>query len=1133
MTWYLATADAAPTDRVSPMGGQIPTRLQQFGGSGRDLWWRRDSWAAESAYRQELANEMEQALGGGVRRRLTSADDLRAYDNPKTRGHVAARLIGELRGLGDDGRFADFPTTAEEFDAEVQRRRKADFDQNRAMLDRGDSTTAKVMGEMAATVVEPASLLTLPLGGTMANAGRFIAAEAALGVGSDLPGVIREQQVARDLDFQPSNPAVELATSGIASAGFATVLVGAGRAVDYVRTRRKAEVAARPAETPGMDWDEGIDAVESRLRTGQDARLPPPSVQPPASSGGAVIDDGYFAAIRSAESGGNDAARNPLSSATGRYQFTRGTWEGLMRKHPGLGLTSAGRLDPAQQERAIRAFTADNAKTLQGAGIPINRGNLYAAHFLGAGDAVRVLRSRGETRLTDLLSPAVIKANPFLRDMTVTEFNGWTARKTSGTSGGAPIDAGDLPSGSGLDWPEGSQPLPLPRFDQVTTPGGMSVDVRYRVADLSELTRASGDLQPRDRSRRASDEQIAGIAANLDPRRLMPSIEATGGAPVVGPDGLVESGNGRVAALARAAAEHPDRYRSYIQAIEDAGYEIPDGLRQPVLIAERVSDLDIEARRRFVRESNTSSTGRMSATEQAGVDADYLTQHAFDGFQPGRGLNAPDNAEFVRRIFANMPQAERAALMSAEGRLNIDGLRRLRQALFARAFEADDLLKLLAESDHPAVENLLRMLEDLAPDWAFFRAMVEAGQIRPEFDISDPLMDVVRTIAKARIENRDGQSVIGVLRDRLAQTDMFADKDDDLAGALVGVFYRDGRARSAEATSSILQRYIAEASEIARDDIGDMFAASDPVTPAGVLSRAVEDQDARAPMPSQFDAATPEAPQDGGIDLRGVDGTETKDGAQSAALTRASDAARRDLAASQDDGPFGPVFRAESGDPAAAIERLLREQTGEVPDAFTHPDFGSIDFVFGKADQNGKGGFGLAHILNDRANGQDVIARLPQILRDGTWTAGKSGRGRDRIVVDFSDGADWRAAISLTYGDEPRKWVLTAHRVYREGQPGEVEDGLRSTPIATSTALPDVPGPSRDSTAPGDFQADEAEAVLAEARAAAAADPDLEIRLGEGDDAQSFDLREILDGLDQDETLIARMRSCNLKGTPK
>lgn len=156
--------------------------------------------------------------------------------------------------------------------------------------------------------------------------------------------------------------------------------------------------------------------------------------------------DAYFGAIRAAESGGNDAAKNPNSSATGRYQFTSGTWNGLMQQHPELGLTAEGRTDPAQQERAIRAFTNDNIGVLRGKGISINPGNLYASHFLGAGGATNVLGQSDDTPMSAAVSSDVIEANPFLANMTVGQFKQWTAEKASNGHGGYRAPMVDAPS---------------------------------------------------------------------------------------------------------------------------------------------------------------------------------------------------------------------------------------------------------------------------------------------------------------------------------------------------------------------------------------------------------------------------------------------------------------------------------------------------------------------------------------------------------------------------------------------------------------------------------------------------------------------------------------------------------------
>lgn len=55
-------------------------------------------------------------------------------------------------------------------------------------------------------------------------------------------------------------------------------------------------------------------------------------------------------------------------------------------------------------------------------------------------------------------------------------------------------------------------------------------------------------------------------------------------------------------------------------------------------------------------------------------------------------------------------------------------------------------------------------------------------------------------------------------------------------------------------------------------------------------------------------------------------------------------------------GPFGPIFDGFENNPEGAIAKLMQEKRGEVPDAFTHPELGSIAFIYGDE------GMGLRHI---------------------------------------------------------------------------------------------------------------------------------------------------------------------------
>jgi hypothetical protein len=223
------------------------------------------------------------------------------------------------------------------------------------------------------------------------------------------------------------------------------------------------DAAAKAFGKPGTAAPQEQNFLQQLLGLGQKPAAQPegpftrPQVPPnavaaidaAAPAGGSDIPAGYLANARASESGGNDAAANPNSSALGRYQFLESTWNGLGQKYPELGLTADGRTDPAQQERAMAKFTQDNASALQQAGIPVNPGTLYAAHFLGAGGATKALSADPSTPMSAVVDPGVIEANPQLRGQTVGDFAQWANGKGGNSSGGYQPPMRDEGAGQG------------------------------------------------------------------------------------------------------------------------------------------------------------------------------------------------------------------------------------------------------------------------------------------------------------------------------------------------------------------------------------------------------------------------------------------------------------------------------------------------------------------------------------------------------------------------------------------------------------------------------------------------------------------------------------------------------------
>lgn len=169
-----------------------------------------------------------------------------------------------------------------------------------------------------------------------------------------------------------------------------------------------------------------------------------------ASADGAAGD--YLKTVRGVESGGNPNAKNPNSTATGIDQFTAGTWAGLARKYPELGLTPNGRTDPAQSTRAMEAFTRDNAKALTAAGVPINPGNLYVSHFLGEAGGPKLIAGaiqNPDAPATAFVSPGAAAANRsifFNRDGSPKTAGQVYAERTSRFGGASPQQSAQAPA---------------------------------------------------------------------------------------------------------------------------------------------------------------------------------------------------------------------------------------------------------------------------------------------------------------------------------------------------------------------------------------------------------------------------------------------------------------------------------------------------------------------------------------------------------------------------------------------------------------------------------------------------------------------------------------------------------------
>ena len=382
-------------------------------------------------------------------------------------------------------------------------------------------------------------------------------------------------------------------------------------------------------------------------------------------------------------------------------------------------------------------------------------------------------------------------------------------------------------------------------------------------------------LQPRERSRAASEAQIARMAQRLQPERLAHSADAATGAPIVGADGLVESGNARSIAIKRVyAGQGPQAaaYKDFLQAHAAEFGLTPEqvaGMQKPVLV--RVRDTPVN-RAEFARQANAPTVAMMSPAEQARADAARMD--SMDGLEPDESgdFSGAASRGFVRRFMARLPVSEQAAMVDADGRLSSAGYARVRNAVLAKAWgtgeQGGDALARMTESLDDNTRSISRALMMAAPETARMREAIAAGA-RHDADIAGDVAAAAQEISRLR---EAGQSV----QQALAQTDAFGDKHTPEARALMQ-FMADN-ARRPRRIAQLIQAYWQ-----ALDAAGDphqqgMFGGQAAPTKQALLQAAMRQvQDAPAQGAAQERAAPEREVQE-----RATQEREAQDRAQAA-----------------------------------------------------------------------------------------------------------------------------------------------------------------------------------------------------------------------------------------------------------
>jgi hypothetical protein len=395
----------------------------------------------------------------------------------------------------------------------------------------------------------------------------------------------------------------------------------------------------------------------------------------------------------------------------------------------------------------------------------------------------------------------------------------------------------------------------LGRTTFVVTARGDEVKTAFKVVEATSLIISNTldgrinpnfpqELQPRDRTRMTSLLQVRKIANELRPAQLTDSGLSSHGAPIIGPDQVVESGNGRSMGILKAYAEgSASSYRQFLIANASA-YGLNDtdisAMNAPVLVRVRLDAVD---RAQFAKDSNMSDLQEMAASEKAWLDAESIDTELMAAFQPSEGGNllARSNQAFVQGFMKALGDTATAGLVTPDGRPTKQLVDRMQNAIFAKAYRNERLVRLVAEEPDPEIRNVLTAMNMAAPD--FVEMQYLSGEVHKQ--VVSSLADSVETLDKkamnalveatelVRSAKYSGQSIDEIVR----QKGLFGDVAPETAVLAMFIIRNNRSAKRMGEAFKILAKEINNQLLKSGSAVGDMFGG-DEMTFADVIAAA-------------------------------------------------------------------------------------------------------------------------------------------------------------------------------------------------------------------------------------------------------------------------------------------------------
>jgi len=307
------------------------------------------------------------------------------------------------------------------------------------------------------------------------------------------------------------------------------------------------------------------------------------------------------------------------------------------------------------------------------------------------------------------------------------------------------------------------------------------------------------------------------------------------------------AGNARTAGI-QAAYDRGTAEQYKVSMIEDGLHGIDpsviEGMKKPVLV--RVMPQD-QLTNDIGDISNVATNLTLSAVEQAKNDANRVDLQGL-AFDPNGNITM----SALRGFIQSMPVSEQASLIDTNGLPTKQAVDRLNAAIFSKAYENEELVRLSHQAEDAEAKLVLKALSEVAPQMSRLEG---AG----EYDIRPQVAQAAELAVNAR---RNGIKLDSLVK----QQDMTV---DPLAQHILQIMADNARSgkRMAEALKDLADRAYEESQGAAVDMFGEKpkrtvteLAQERPAPDPNLLAQPTEEEQIQREYKRQQEATAPEVP---------------------------------------------------------------------------------------------------------------------------------------------------------------------------------------------------------------------------------------------------------------------------------